>query len=290
MMDRSRSLQLCVCALLVLGVGLMATGLAASPQELLAKADLAYLDRLCPEGMAEAITRYEAVLDVIDELSALEQSYVLNRLSQLHYELCTFTIEDEPDDRQRFEKGRAYGLQSLRLTAGFAEVELRDFTQAVSYVDDVAALHWTAANWGKLLGMASWIEVLTQPGLIQQAGKILALFERVVEVDKGFWGASACSSLGSQLVLSPGFLGGDRQRGLALMEQAIDLDPSYLSNRVIFAEYAGFEYDMFGHRKGPSDETLIRRQLTLVLEADLGDWPFWNARAKERAAYLLEQL
>ncbi len=289
-MHHLRSLGFGVFGLGVLLVGLIAVGETKSNQELLAEADLAYVGRLCPEGMEEAVVRYEAVLDGIDSLSVSEQTSLLNRLSQLYYESTTFTIDDVPGDRQRFERGREYGLQSLRLNPAFVEAEDRDFKEAVSYVTDLAALHWTASNWGKLLGMTSWVEILFQPGLVAQAGRILVLFERVVALDPGFWGGSACSSLGSQLVMSPAFLGGDRPRGLALMEQAIDLDPSYLSNRVIFAEYAGYAYDTFGNRGKPADVQLIRQELSVVLEAEIGDWPFWNARAKERAAYLLEQL
>jgi tetratricopeptide (TPR) repeat protein len=290
MMHRLRSLRFGICGLLVLLVGLMTAGEMKSNQDLLAEADLAYVGRTCPEGMEEAIAHYEAVLDVIDSLPVSEQAGILNRLSQLYYESTTFTTDDAPEDQQRFERGREYGLQSLRLNPEFADAEGRDFKEAVSYVTDLAALHWTAGNWGKLLGMTSWVEILFQPGLVTQAGEILALFERVVAVDPGFWGGSACSSLGSQLVMSPGFLGGDRERGLVLMEKAIGLDSSYLSNRVILAEYAGFHYDMFGNRGNPADVQLIRQELTIVLEAEIGDWPFWNARAKERAAYLLEQL
>lgn len=290
MMYRARSLWVGVWGLLVVFLGSAVQAETGSYEGLLVEADLAYAARLCPEGMQDAITGYQCVMDLADVLPQSTTAYVLNRLAQLHYEFTTFTIEDEPEDRERFLIGREYGLQSLRLNPEFAAAEARDFNEAVSHVTDVAALHWTAANWGKLLGMASWIEVLTQPGLIQQAGKILALFERVIELDPGFWGGSACSSLGSQLVMSPVFLGGDRQRGLDLMEMAIELDPSYLSNRVILAEYAGFSYDMFGNRGKPADVLLIRRELEIVLEADLGDWPFWNARAKERAVHLLEQL
>jgi hypothetical protein len=85
-------------------------------------------------------------------------------------------------------------------------------------------------------------------------------------------------------------MGGDKETGLALVESSILLDPSYLPNRVTLAEYWGFTYGFLGNLTGVRDAELIERELTCVLDAELGDWPFWNANAKESAERLLQQL
>lgn len=268
---------------LVLFAGFVASLATDSPANLIAQADLAYTTRHLQESMTQAIATFEAVLPSLHTLSIATQTYVLNRLSQLCYEAPSFSEGDTPEDRDLYEKGKAYGLQSLRLCPEFAENEGTNFTEAVSYVTDAAALLWTADNWGVLCGMNP-IE-----GLLQQ-GKVLALFSRSVDVDPTFWGGSASNALGSLLVMSPPTLGGDKEAGLALLEAAIAIDPSYLPNRVVFAEYWGFTYNFLGQLTGIWDGELIERELAMVLDADIGDWPFWNRQAQKQAEKLLAQL
>jgi len=90
--------------------------------------------------------------------------------------------------------------------------------------------------------------------------------------------------------MSPSALGGDKEAGLALVEDSISMDPSYLHNRVILAEYWGFTYGYFGQLTGVRDAELIEREVAVVLEGDVGDWLFWNRQAKVQAERLLAQL
>jgi len=91
-------------------------------------------------------------------------------------------------------------------------------------------------------------------GLLQQ-DSVLALFSRCVEVNAEYWGGSASSSLGSLLIMSPSAMGGDETAGT-----------------------------------GIRDAELIERELTIVLESDVEDWPFWNRQAKDQAEILLARL
>ena len=279
----SRSFALRLAIILIALAGFVSVQGADTPISLIAQADFAYMTRHVEEDMNQAITLFEAVLPSLETLSIGTQAYVLNRLSQLCYEVTMFSEGDTPEDRLLFEEGKAYGFQSLRLNPQYSEIEGNDFDEAVSYVTDAAALHWTASNWGKLCGMNPI------QGLLQQ-GKVLALFSRTVEIDPEYWGGSATSSLGSLLIMSPSTLGGDKEVGLTLVEESISIDPSYLSNRVILAEYWGFTYDFFGQLAGIRDAELIERELAIVLDADIGDWPFWNRQAKDLAEKLLARL
>ena len=279
----SRSSRLCLSIALVLLAGFVTACGADSPADLIAQADLAYMTRHLQESMIQAISSLEAILPELGTLPVQSQTYVLNRLSQLCYEVTTFSEGDTSEDGAWFEKGKAYGLQSLRLDPVFVEAETRSFGEAISVSTDAAALHWTASNWGKIGGMNPI------QGLLYQ-GKILALFSRTVEVDPEYWGASASASLGSLLIMSPAAMGGDKEAGLALVEDSISLDPSYLSNRVILAEYWGFTYNFFGQLTGIRDAELVEREVSFVLESDAEDWPFWNRQAKELADILLQRL
>jgi hypothetical protein len=279
----SRLSVLSSAVLILLFASLMSTTGAESPIDLIVQADFLYMTRYVEEDMTQAIALFEAVIPDLDTLSMNSQSYVLNRLSQLYYEATMFSEGDTSEDGELFEKGKAYGLQSLRLNAEFAEAEGNGFNAAIAFANDAAALHWAASNWGKLCGMNPIV------GLTQQ-DSVLALFSRAVEIDSDYWGGSASSSLGSLLIMSPSTLGGDEDAGLALVEDSITIDPSYLSNRVVLAEYWGFTYNFFGQLTGVRDAELIERELTIVLDAEVGDWFFWNLQAKALAAKLLAQL
>ena len=279
----SRSSVLCLSIALVLLAGFVTACGADSPADLIALAESAYATRHVEESMNQAISSLEAILPELGTLPVQSQTYVLNLLSQLCYEVTTFTEGDTPEDGDWFEKGKAYGLQSLRLDPVFVEAETRSFGEAVSVATDTAALHWTASNWGKIGGMNPI------QGLLYQ-GKFMALFSRTVEVDPEFWGASASSSLGSLLIMSPAAMGGDKEAGLALIEDSIALAPTYLSNHLILAEYWGFTYGYFGQLTGIRDAELIEREVTFILESDTEDWPLWNAYAKQLADILLQRL
>jgi len=262
-----------IAALMLAGV----TVLGQTPAEQIAQAEAAYATRYVQETMGEIIALYEAVLPEIESLSVQSQAFVLNRLSQLCYEAAMFTEGETEEDEALYSEGKEYGLRSLRLNPEYAAREARGLEDALSYVTDVAALHWTANNWGKWCGMHAL------QALAGQQFWVLALFERCVALDPTYWGASSASGLGSLLIMSPGLLGGDPERGLALVEGSIASDPTYLNNHIILAEYWGFTYDMFGNPTGLRDAELVERELALIEEGAIDPWPFWNRVAKTDA-------
>ena len=247
------------------------------------RGDAAFEERSSLEKMIEAIAAYEAVLPDLDALPIETQGAVLNRLAQLHYESTTFSPGDTPDDKLAFQKGKDYGLRGLRLNPEFAGLENDDFVGAVAHVIDPAVLLWTADNWGALFHYDPISGMF-------HIGKVRALYERCLAVDEGYWGASAHNALGAMLIVTPGVLGGDTDAGLEHLERALALGPDYLLNRVVYAQYWGFTYDLFGNISGIRDATFIEEQLQIVLDAPIGEWPFWNREAKREAEDLLDEL
>jgi hypothetical protein len=283
-----RSYGSVMIVLLVLGLSSAAIWMAGealgdSPQELLARAEEAFAERFIEERMREAISYYEAVLPYLDQLMVQSRAFVLDRLSQCYYELTTFSAGDTPEDRELFTKGKDYGFRSLALSPGFAQWQGRDFKKALSFVTDPAALLWTADNWGALFGYDPW------QGMAN-VGKVKAMYERCLEVDETYWGGSCHNALGALLVTTPDFLGGDLEEGKRHLERAIELDFYYLENHVVYAQYWGFTYDFLGRMNGVRDRELIERELSFVLEAPIGRWPFWNREAKKEAELLLKKL
>jgi hypothetical protein len=249
----------------------------------IAQADAAYLSRHVLASMNEALALYEAMLPSFHTLPVQSQAHVLNRLSQLCYEATMFTEGNTPEDEALFIKGKDYAFESLRLNEEFAAHEHSGLATALRYATDPAATHWAANNWGMVL------EMNPIKGLMEQ-GSVIALLERTIELDRDFWGGSAASALGSLLIMVPGMMGGDDKRGLALVEESIEMDPTYLHNHIILAEYWGFTYNMFGALRGVRDAELIERETAIVLTGDIGEWPFWNRQAKAEAKRLLAQL
>jgi len=269
--------------LLTVAAGFPARAIEPSYLELIESANAAFQERFIKERMEEAIASYEAVLASLDLLPVQSQALVLNRLSQLHYEVTTFSDGYPPEDREHLLKGKACGLRSLRLDPNFTEWEGESFRKAVGVVTDRAALMWTTHNWGAYLAFDPVQGILS-------VDRIKAMYERCLAVEEGYWGASAHSALGALLVVTPEVLGGNPQQGRTHLETATALDPSYLENRVVYAQYWGFTYDFFGNVNGIRDSDLIERELNLVLEAPIGDWSFWNREAKKEAQILLRRL
>ncbi len=262
--------------------GLPVTALEGSFSELVERADAAFRERFLEGRMKEAIAFYEVILG-LDPLPVQSDAFVLNRLSQLCYELTTFGEGDTPQDRDLLMKGKDYGLRGLRLVSGFAEREEKDFGEAVGKLGDPAALLWTANNWGALFGYDPL------QGMFG-VNSVRAMYERCLAIEESYWGASAHGALGALLVVTPEILGGNPDQGRTHLEKVIALNPSYLENRVVYAQYWGFTYDFFGNVNGIRDRELIERELNLVLEAPIGDWPFWNREAKKEVQILLAQL
>jgi len=262
--------------------GLSATASEGSLSELVERADAAFRERFFEGRMKEAIAFYELILG-LDPLPVQSQAFVLNSLSQLCYELTTFSEGDTPQDRHLLLKGKDYGLRGLRLVPGFVEWEEEDFRKAVGVAGDPAALLWTANNWGALF------EYDPLQGIFG-VNSVRAMYERCLAIEESYWGASAHNALGALLIVVPEILGGDVEKGKRHLERAVTLNPDYLENRVVYAQYWGFAYDFLGNVNGIRDRALIERELGLVLEAPIGDWPFWNREAKKEVQILLAQL
>lgn len=268
---------LAVCGLQVPAMG------ESAAEEQLARADAAFAERYVEERMTEAIALYEEILARLGSSENETRARTLDCLAQLCYEATTFSPGNTEADRVLFERGRDYGLESLRLNPGFARAEDSDFGEALAAVTDPAALLWTADNWGGLLGMSP-IEGLLHIGTVR------ALYERCLSVDEAYWGASAHNALGAMLVVTPSPFGGDPAAGIVHLEAAVAMAPEYLINRVVRAQYLGFEYDAFGRISGVRDADFIEQELSAVLVGPIEPWAFWNREAVKEADVLLQTL
>ncbi len=239
---------------------------------------------LPPEGAALWEGRWER--SAMDRLIALAERELaldgkdpgrLALLAQLWYERSTLVPEGEAEANLR--RAADYGFRALGLP-GFDEgsrLSEGDLKAVLARTEDPAAILWTAHSWGLLLGRMNPFTAFLS------LGKIRAMYERVIELDPGYWGGSGPQAYGALLAnLSDyGILFGVKLADAKFyFEWALLLGPDYLENHVAYAwEYA----------RRAKDRALFERLLREVLEAPLGDWPFWNRHAKEKAAEYLAQ-
>jgi len=271
---------------LLLSVG----ALAEDATEFIQKGDEAYGQRFnisanSPEEffaayrpyMQQALVFYEKAIPLMASLAVQSQAHVYNRLAQLNYELSKL-LTDRKEIEGVLWQGKEYAFASMKLHPGFSESR---FVDTLRYVDDVAPLMWGAHSWG------TWLGYHPLEGLIN-VGKVRAMYERAIQVDERYWGGSAHNALGS-LLAGLGDLNGAKLH----FEKAIEIDPNYLQNYVVYVQYYGFSRNILtgeltGIRKG--QEQFIEEKLNFVLNAPIQrEYPFWSWIAKKEAAELLEK-
>jgi hypothetical protein len=83
--------------------------------------------------------------------------------------------------------------------------------------EDAAPLFWVAASWGALLSMSE------DMSLAMDLPAIIALVDRVIELDEGYEGAGALVFLGGFNSQFPAQFGGSTEKGKAYFERALKL-------------------------------------------------------------------
>ena len=289
------SLSMAVGLALIAG-SLVARATHLMPVEAIARGDQAYGQRFHIEAgvpaayfeayrpyIVEAIEDYALAIQDPAVLSIQSQSYVYNRLVQLHYELAKVMIlrqEDQGEVEAVLVAGKEYGFASLALQQGF---DRNRFGETLALVWDAAALVWTADCWG------TWLGYNPLEGLVNLS-KIRAMYERAIRVDETFWDGSGHIGLGALLATSPSFLGGDLAQAKEHFERALQINSGYLTASVVYAESYGFTHS-FGNRNGIRDRELIEERLTFVGETTVGEGrPFWDWEAKAGAELLFSEL
>lgn len=245
-------------------------GWAQPAADLAAEAETLFSVRYEPQNLERLIAIYEVLLSTEPGNVA-----VLAQLAQLWYERSTFVPEKEKEVVLR--TAADYGFRSLGLS-GFDEgLSLSDdgLHALLARATDPATILWTAHSLGLILGRMNPFSA------IPHRNKMRIMYDRVIELDPSYYGGSAPQAVGALLAnLSDyGFLFGVKLADAKFnFEWAILLDPTYLENHVAYAwEYA----------RRAKDRALFEDLLHHVLEAPIGDWPFWNRHAKEKAAEYL---
>jgi len=182
-------------------------------------------------------------------------------------------------------RGKGYGLRALmqdrHVAAGVAGTDAA-FAASLRYLGqgDKDLILWTAMCWGK------WIDLSrTNPAAVADLPRAEALFERLLELDEGFYYAAPHVFLGVFYGGRSKMLGGRPEEARAHFERALELTHGrFLSTRLYYAEYFA---------RQTQDRALFERQLHAILDAPddlLPEQRLANAVAKRKAARLLSRV
>lgn len=245
----------------------------ADPTVLMGRAETLYAGRYQIAVLEQIIALYEQAL-----VEDPENTELLVRLAQHWYEWAVLVPEDVEDEGWR--KAADYAFRALGLAGLDQALRLSNnaFQAFLAQCTDGRALLWAGHGWGQLLGkMNPFSAFFALP-------KIRAIYERAMELVPDYMAGSAYQAYGALLAnLSDyGILFGVRlSQAKPYFEKALEIDPTYLDHYVAYAK----EYAVRAR-----DRALFESLLRHVLEAPIGNWPFWNEVAKDRARQFLAEI
>ena len=307
--------------LLLMGLLLLAVGVSAVAMTLDEAIGLfSDRDMMIPysdEGRAqleEAIAAFREALGVTDALDETNEDDVMafavddglidviNKLAQSYYTLAdAFLGEVEAEVRPTYQKGKHWGLKTMRMDPEFAALEQSDdFVAAVQVATNLEGMYWASANW---LRSAQFNKLEALFAGVPEKTEAITL--RCMELDETythFGGYRALGAFWSGLPSIPGFKyrqNWDNSLGYLCKivdEAAIcgecedcadygEIDPSvheYLENRMFFVEFYLMERNLWEDAK---------RVVDSVIADGIGDkYPLYNAISLEKAAIFLEEI
>jgi hypothetical protein len=182
-----------------------------------------------------------------------------------------------------YNRGKEFGITALKRKSGMRNAfnaPFPVFKKSVSGLGKkyVPALFWTAFNWANSMNLNR-----DDPEAFVNLPKVVAMVERVLELDPGYYYGSAHALRGLLAVTRPKMLGGDPELADKELRKAMEASPDYLMTKVLYAQY---------YARQMNDKPLFITTLTDVIKADAGALPeqrLTNELAKRRAETLIKQ-
>ncbi|OQY26718.1 MAG: hypothetical protein B6244_12855 [Candidatus Cloacimonetes bacterium 4572_55] len=197
-----------------------------------------------------------------------------------------FVEEEDPERASKlYLRGKKYALMALqqknKSIYQSLEKPLADFENELMKAKkkDTPWLFWLAYNWISYINLNK-----TSVRAIGDLPKVLAIMERVIELDPGYYYGGAHLSLGAYYGSLPKMMGGDPEIAKNHFQKAMELtDHKFLLTKVYFAQF---------YARNVFDEELFDSLLNGVIEAPddiLPEQNLTNMIAKQRARRLLAQ-
>lgn len=229
-------------------------------------------------SLRRAIDLWEGTLPLLPVEDIETRVRVLNHLSQAYFELALGYLDEAREKEAAFEAGKDAALVALELDPAFVDARERDgFRAALRAATNVASIFWYGNNLGQ------WLDFHRFTAFFGGVRDVHASFERAIELDDETYASSGPHRSMAALLAQAYFLvGRSRADAVVHFERSIELDPTYLENRVNYAEY---------YAQAVGDDALFDTLIASVLEAAedpdvIAAHPFYNALAIDRAKAL----
>jgi tetratricopeptide (TPR) repeat protein len=201
------------------------------------------------------------------------------------YAAYASVLEEDEQDRAAHlrETAKNYSLQALELTPPFQDAlgkPLDVFQKKLKQVSqkDVPTLFWVGNIWG------SWIAGAEGPEAMADLPWVEALFERVLQLDPGYYYGGAHLFMAILLSARPEQFGGDLKKAEEHFQKARDYGKGkFLMTEVYYAQY---------YARQTLNRALFVNTLKSVLQSPAGTEPdltLANTLAQRKARKLLEQ-
>ncbi len=226
-----------------------------------------------------------ALLMLLDGLIASSpDSYDLLVLASKTYcgYALAFAEEEDPEWATRlYTKGRDYGMEALKLQKGFR----RTLEEGASFEEEagrlrlssIGAIFWTANSWAGLINLN-----LKDPMVLFDLPSVLALMNRVKELDHTYYYGGAHLFFGMYYASQPAMIGGGPAKAKPEFDALFTINGDrFLMGNVFYARY---------YATAALDRALFESELKKVLAAPpdaLPDVRLINEIAKRKARKLL---
>lgn len=248
-----------------------------------------------PEFMRYALPGSLLTLEGLLRISP-ENPYLLLLLAQgkCGYAWAFLESEDEARASRYYETGRDLALKALRLKSKVVDralrggEPLRSVTGELKDRDLVPFLFWLGNCWGSYLNLN-----LNNPKAILSASEVVALMNRVLELDEEYYYGGAYLFLAAYYSALPELAGGGLRKAYPYFEKAFTLSQRkfLLVHYYFLKNYALLLKDGEDPVTGKSGLTLFDEMVAEVDRADprsLPELAFVNAVVKEKVRSLKE--
>lgn len=256
-------------------------GSASTLLEEVAKSSYKQSDlRMIREGMPAYLMLMDGMIETLPD-----QPELLVAAAQGYSSFASVFIEEQDKDYAGLLYARAkhYGLRSLE-RRGFGNAQERpfeDFKKGLNGLrkKDLPYLFWAATCW------ANWINLhLNSIEAIAELPRVVAMMERVLELDETFYYGGAHLFMGIYFASRPKLAGGDLKKSQEHFLKAIGFGKGkFLMAHVYYANH-------YARRAQDKELFLTLLQTVLKTPVDISpDITLLNAVAKKRAKELLDR-
>lgn len=210
-----------------------AAAAADSPDTLVSAGDAAWANRGDKAQLEAAISAWEKAAAMKPE-----DWKVQAKLSRGYFFLADSHLrkagEGSEEQLATYEKGTAAGERAM---AG-ASPKFKETVTGGGKVEDavkdvpaegIDALYWYASNLGR------WSHYKGLGAKLGNKDKIKAAMTRVMEIDEKYFHAAPHRYFGAFYAIAPSFAGGDMVKSEEEFKKAIELAPSYVGTKVLYA-------------------------------------------------------